>query len=79
VAIPEAARRVFPDHATRRSGGNQKATRNRANFLFVCRTIEPRKDLPTLVRAFEEVAASSRLRIRVGDWRANVDGWLMIC
>jgi len=49
VAIPEAARRVFrtmpPDEA--------EATRKRlgigANFLLFVGTIEPRKDLPTLV------------------------------
>jgi glycosyltransferase involved in cell wall biosynthesis len=75
VAIPEAARSIFrpllPDEA--------EATRNRlgigADFLLFVGTIEPRKDLATLVCAFEEIARAqqSGLQLVIAGQR----GWLV--
>jgi glycosyltransferase involved in cell wall biosynthesis len=75
VVIPEAARSIFrpmpPDEA--------EATRNRLgigdDFLLFVGTIEPRKDLLTLVRAFEEIARAreSGLQLII----AGQHGWLV--
>jgi glycosyltransferase involved in cell wall biosynthesis len=75
VVIPEAARSIFrpmlPDEA--------EATRNRLgigdDFLLFVGTIEPRKNLATLVRAFEEIARArdSGLQLII----AGQHGWLV--
>lgn len=75
VAIPEAARSCF----RRVEPGQTKATRDRLGirdeFLLSVGTIEPRKNLATLLRAFEEV-----LRVRKKPLQlviAGRKGWLV--
>jgi glycosyltransferase involved in cell wall biosynthesis len=75
VAIPEAARRVFRPMLLDQA----EAIRNRLgigdDFLLFVGTIEPRKDLSTLVRAFEEItrARESGLQLII----AGQQGWLV--
>jgi glycosyltransferase involved in cell wall biosynthesis len=75
VVIPEAARDVFRPipaveaERTRRRLGVGK------DFLLFVGTIEPRKDLPTLVHAFEQVAQSRKSDLQLVI--AGRVGWLV--
>lgn len=60
VAIPEAARQPFTPMAPEEAQATKAGLGIGDNFLLYVGTIEPRKDLKTLVRAFEEVAQSQR-------------------
>lgn len=75
VAIPEAARRVFRPLPPDAAQVTRKQLGIGANFLLFVGTIEPRKDLATLVRAFEEVtrARDSGLELVI----AGRPGWLV--
>ncbi|MDX6692870.1 MAG: hypothetical protein QOF02_473 [Blastocatellia bacterium] len=74
VAVPEAARSVFrPVDAT-----EAQATRRRLgieeDFLLFVGTLEPRKNLPTLLRAFREALAQTKTPLQLVI--AGKKGWL---
>lgn len=75
VAVtPEAARRNFRPAKPERVREARRRLEVEDEFLLFVGTIEPRKNLITLVRAFEEV-------LRIGSWRpqlviAGKEGWL---
>ena len=75
VAIPEAARSVFRPAPPVETEATRKQLGIGEDFLLFVGTIEPRKDLPTLVRAFEQVTRSrnSELQLVIAGRR----GWLV--
>ncbi|MDQ5845168.1 MAG: glycosyltransferase family 4 protein [Acidobacteriota bacterium] len=74
VTIPEAARPTFK----RKSPSETLATRRRLRiedqFILFVGTIEPRKNLITLLRAFDEIMRSTSLRPQLVI--AGKEGWL---
>jgi glycosyltransferase involved in cell wall biosynthesis len=74
-AVPEAARPCFRPLAFEATEGERRRLGVGDDFLLAVGTVEPRKNLPALVRAFEEVARanpSGRLQLVVAGNR----GWL---
>jgi glycosyltransferase involved in cell wall biosynthesis len=74
-AVPEAARAVFRPASDEEVEGVRRASGLAGEFLLAVGTIEPRKNLTTLLRAFESLARerpSSDLRLVVAGRR----GWL---
>jgi glycosyltransferase involved in cell wall biosynthesis len=74
-AVPEAARACFRPLAFEEAGGVRRSLGVSEDFLLAVGTIEPRKNLAALVRAFEEVARASpagRLQLVV----VGNEGWL---
>ena len=74
LAVPEAARRVFRPMAPHEAEVIRRRLRINDDFLLFVGTIEPRKDLRTLVQAFEEVAQVHKtLQLVIAGKR----GWLV--
>src|SRR6266699_5272840 len=74
LAVPEAARRVFRPMAPHEAVVIRRRLRINDDFLLFVGTIEPRKDLRTLVQAFEEVAqVHNTLQLVIAGKR----GWLV--
>jgi glycosyltransferase involved in cell wall biosynthesis len=74
-AVPEAARECFAPMKFDETEGARRRVGAGEEFLLAVGTIEPRKNLPTLVAAFEEVVRarpSSPLRLVVAGGR----GWM---
>ena len=72
---PEAPRRTFrrmPFHETEET---RRRLKIEDEFMLFVGTIEPRKNLPTLVRAFEEIITTTSLRPQLVI--AGGEGWLM--
>ena len=75
VTIPEAARSLFRPLPPDEAAAIRKRLDISDNFLLFVGTIEPRKNLPTLVSAFEQIARSpgSGLQLVIAGQR----GWLV--
>jgi glycosyltransferase involved in cell wall biosynthesis len=74
-AVPEAARECFAPLEFEETEGVRRRVGTGDEFLLAVGTVEPRKNLPTLVSAFEEVVRarpSSPLRLVVAGGR----GWM---
>jgi glycosyltransferase involved in cell wall biosynthesis len=73
-AVPEAARRVFRPMALHEATVIRRRLRISDDFLLFVGTIEPRKDLRTLLQTFEEVAQVHKtLQLVIAGKR----GWLV--
>ncbi len=74
VAVPEAARAVFRPQSAAETSMTRKRLKVADDFLLFVGTLEPRKNLPVLVRAFREVLreTGSRLQLVI----AGQKGWL---
>ncbi|MCA1816523.1 MAG: glycosyltransferase family 4 protein [Acidobacteria bacterium] len=73
TAVHEAPRAVFRPLARERAAGVLRRLGVAGDFLLAVGTIEPRKNLTTLVAAFERVALSRPLTLVV----AGREGWLV--
>jgi len=71
-AVPEAARACFRPVEFAETEGVRQRLGIEDPFLLAVGTIEPRKNLPLLVRAFEEVRPESRVQLVI----AGGTGWL---
>jgi glycosyltransferase involved in cell wall biosynthesis len=74
VAVPEAARRIFRQMSPAQTGVVTKRLGVEDEFLLYVGTIEPRKNLLTLVRAFNEILRTTQLRPQLVI--AGKKGWL---
>jgi glycosyltransferase involved in cell wall biosynthesis len=74
VAVPEAPRAVFQRQGEAETLATRKRLKVADDFLLFVGTLEPRKNLPVLVRAFREVLreTDSRLQLVI----AGQKGWL---
>ena len=75
VAIPSAARRSFQPVPAAQSAAIRNRLGIEDDFLLFVGTLEPRKNLLTLVRAFEQVVLNTALRPQLVI--AGGEGWLM--
>jgi glycosyltransferase involved in cell wall biosynthesis len=75
VAIPEAARNVFHPVPPVETEKTRQQLDIGEDFLLFVGTIEPRKDLPTLVRAFEQVVLARKPELQLVI--AGRLGWLV--
>lgn len=75
VAVPEAPRAIFRPKNTAETLATRKRLGIEDDFLLFVGTLEPRKNLPTLVSAFREVLTkmTSRLQLVI----AGQTGWLI--
>lgn len=76
VAVPEAPRHIFRPLAPAESLAVNKRLGVGANFLLAVGTLEPRKNLIALVRAFEELVNSSDTASDLSLVIAGKTGWL---
>ena len=74
VVIPEAAREAFQQIPTTETESVRRRLRVEDDFILFVGTIEPRKNLLTLVRAFEEILRSDSRRPQLVI--AGATGWL---
>ena len=74
VAIPEAARRSFRRVPVGETSGVLRRLRIEDEFILFVGTIEPRKNLLTLARAFDEILRTTPLRPQLVI--AGKEGWL---
>jgi glycosyltransferase involved in cell wall biosynthesis len=74
VSIPEAPRDVFRPQAPEETAGVRRRLSIEDEFILFVGTIEPRKNLLTLLRAFEEILRSTRHRPQLVI--AGREGWL---
>ncbi len=74
VSIPEAPRDVFRPSSHEEIVETRRRLNIEDEFILFVGTIEPRKNLLTLVRAFEEMTRSTRLRPQLVI--AGKEGWL---
>jgi glycosyltransferase involved in cell wall biosynthesis len=74
-AIPSAARRIFQPMPFAQTAEIRRRLGVEDNFLLFVGTLEPRKNLLTLLKAFEEIIANSALRPQLVI--AGGEGWLM--
>jgi glycosyltransferase involved in cell wall biosynthesis len=74
-AIPSAARRNFQPMPFAQTAEIRRRLGVEDNFLLFVGTLEPRKNLLTLLKAFEEIIANSALRPQLVI--AGGEGWLM--
>jgi len=76
VAVPEAPRHIFQPMAPAESLVVNRRLSIEGNFLLAVGTLEPRKNLITLVRAFEELVNSSDPAKDLSLVFAGKTGWL---
>ncbi|HEX8845320.1 MAG TPA: glycosyltransferase family 1 protein [Pyrinomonadaceae bacterium] len=74
VAIPEAPREVFRPVPVAETVELRRRLKVEDEFILFVGTIEPRKNLPTLIRAFEEISRSTARRPQLVI--AGREGWL---
>jgi glycosyltransferase involved in cell wall biosynthesis len=74
LAVPEAPRRVFHRKGTKETLAVRKRLGIEDDFLLFVGTIEPRKNLLALVRAFREVLRETKARLQLVI--AGKAGWL---
>ena len=74
AVIPEAAREAFQQIATTETESVRRRLAIEDDFILFVGTIEPRKNLLTLVRAFEEIVRSDSRRPQLVI--AGATGWL---
>jgi glycosyltransferase involved in cell wall biosynthesis len=74
VAVPEAARRIFRQMSLEQTVATRKRFGVEDEFLLYVGTIEPRKNLLTLVRAFVEILRTTNHRPQLVI--AGKKGWL---
>jgi alpha-1,3-rhamnosyl/mannosyltransferase len=74
VAVPEAARAVFRPQSAAETLAVRKRLTVADDFLLFVGTLEPRKNLPVLVRAFREVLRETGGRLQLVI--AGQKGWL---
>jgi glycosyltransferase involved in cell wall biosynthesis len=74
VAIPEAPRDIFRPISTEEAIETRRRLKVEDEFILFVGTIEPRKNLLTLLRAFEEILRSTELRPQLVI--AGREGWL---
>jgi glycosyltransferase involved in cell wall biosynthesis len=74
VAVPEAARRIFRQMSLEQTVATRKRFGVEDEFLLYVGTIEPRKNLLTLVRAFVEILRTTKHRPQLVI--AGKKGWL---
>ena len=74
IAVPEAARRVFRQMSLEETTRTRKQFGVESEFLLFVGTIEPRKNLLTLVRALAEILRTTPLRPQLVI--AGKKGWL---
>ncbi|HEY5884873.1 MAG TPA: glycosyltransferase family 1 protein [Pyrinomonadaceae bacterium] len=72
---PEAPRRNFRRVLLHETEETRRRLKIEDEFILFVGTIEPRKNLPTLVRAFEEILTTTSLRPQLVI--AGGEGWLM--
>jgi glycosyltransferase involved in cell wall biosynthesis len=75
VAIPEAARSVFEPASLEEMARTKRQLRIEDQFILFVGTIEPRKNLITLARAFAEILRTTSLRPQLVI--AGKKGWLV--
>lgn len=75
TVVPEAARPIFQRIELEQAAQVRKRLGVKDDFLLFVGTIEPRKNLITLVRAFEEVVRTTPLRPQLVV--AGKEGWLV--
>ncbi|HWT02211.1 MAG TPA: glycosyltransferase family 1 protein [Pyrinomonadaceae bacterium] len=74
VAVPEAARRSFRPVPAAEAAEARRRLKVEDEFVLFVGTIEPRKNLLTLARAFDEILRTTRLRPQLVI--AGREGWL---
>ncbi|MDT4896053.1 MAG: hypothetical protein QOH25_1130 [Acidobacteriota bacterium] len=74
VAIPEAARRSFRQVPLAETAEVRRRLKIEDEFILFVGTIEPRKNLLSLARAFDEILRTTRLRPQLVI--AGKEGWL---
>ncbi|HYG82684.1 MAG TPA: glycosyltransferase family 1 protein [Pyrinomonadaceae bacterium] len=74
LAVPEAARRSFRPVPAAEAAEARRRLRVEDEFVLFVGTIEPRKNLLTLARAFDEILGSTHLRPQLVI--AGMEGWL---
>lgn len=75
VVIPDAPRSCFTPLPLAEAGATRRKFGIEENFIFFAGTIEPRKNLATLLNAFQEILRSTDLRPQLVI--AGKKGWLM--
>lgn len=65
VAVPEAPRSIFRPEDARETLTTRKRLGVVGDFLLFVGTLEPRKNLPALIRAFGEVLRETRARLQL--------------
>lgn len=76
VAVPEAPRRVFRPLSAIAAEVVRKRLGIEDEFLLFVGTIEPRKNLPTLIRAFREVLREIQTKSRLQLVVTGKTGWM---